>query len=57
MGEDVEGVVPTEAYRHLVWVYVYHVHRNNGKHLDRDIKGEEFWQVQWWIFLSQSGLA
>ena len=50
-----EGVIPTEAERHLVWVYGYHVHRNNGRHMDRDIKGEEFWQAQWWIFLSQSG--
>ena len=47
VGEDVEGVVPTEAYRRLVWVYVYHVHRNNGRNMDRDIKGEEFWQVHW----------
>ena len=36
-----EGVVPSEAERHLVQVCGYHLHHNNGCHVDKGIADDE----------------
>ena len=47
------GVVSYESDCCLVRVHGYHVHRNNGWHLDGGVSDNEVWQIWWRILVSQ----
>ena len=52
---DLEGVILSEADRHLIQVYGDHVHQNYSCHMDEGISENDFWQVRWHILVSQPG--
>ena len=53
-GEDLEGVVPSEADHCLVHMYGDHVHHNGGHHMDGGTPYDKVWNMRWWLLASQS---